>query len=1515
MKSKISIAVGAALIACAQSGVGQTIPDPGVMGPALAATVHGNYGSIGVPSSGTMVNAPVVGNGDLGLMIGGAANSLNFVVGKADFWGVQHGVIMPVGKLVLNASALSGSSYSLIENVGAATVTGAFSTGSYGLGLNSWIATSQNTAFIQLTNTGTQPLTFSSQLQDAYGTTGNPATLGYSAASTWLQASPDAVYMELGNHTHIGSTAPLTGRIADLQIFNQALSSAQLNALETPSAVPCLLQWAGTNQGTATLAGTASLNTSDPHGGSVVLTGDANSEVAVGVMGLPQARITVAAWVYLTAVNSGNENCIFAGLVNHGTGSYPFMRGLKLVVNSAGKLSATLNTSGNVSTSPFDPTYSADAINAYTATGSSTLPLNQWVQAAVTYDGNTLTVFTNGTAVGATVFPSATNVLGYNKTAIHAGSGNTNVWFNGCAPQGVLMQSVFGVPVSDNGNTLTFTVPAGGQATIALAAVTDRNTNDFLTAAQLQSQGATPGTMNALYQEHNQWWSNFWSKSFVQIPDQQVQSEWYASLYLLACCSRSNCPPPGLWGNFISSTGMFWEGDYTLDYNYQATFWAALACNHMELADNYDGVLLDHVSRGLSTAQYWGFKGIFLYTHLIPAPGWSDDGYTFWSQKSDAIFAAVNCAMRWRYTQDTNYAAKIYPYMKGVADFWTNYLVLSNNVAYWDYNDAAGESGGTSDVNPATSLAFIQSVFPALNEMSQALNLDAASRPLWTNIIQKLSPLPIVPATSIGSLSALGPNYVGAGMNVIRDTASGTDFPTPAVNVYQDHQLRGSSPGMNSTQVIFPGWDVGLESDPATLAAASNTVYLAAEWFDNNDCCTFYPAAAAVGYNPHAILTNLDALITYHAFPNFMISTPGGGTEDFSVVPCALANMFLQSYQTNLHIFPNWPANQSAAFGNLNACGGFLVSSAITNGLISYVQITSTAGQPLRLANPWPQTTVQVVSSKNGTSQFTGSVYTNPTQVGEVITLTPAGPPVAAPAAPAWLAASVSGGSVVLHWTASTAATGYDVSRSTDGINYTVIASSLGGTTYTDSNLNSGPNYYYEVMARNGFGASPATAPVTASLAPPAPQWQNLIPSAQQIALQWSASPGATGYDLMRSTDGVNYFGIATNLTITGFTDTNVVNGSTYYYVVAAVNGYGEGFVSAPASAIAITQPTKILASSYGSQSGTGLETCSEGGQDLCNIVSGSWAIYTNVNFGLGTMALQARVASATAGGTIEVRLGTTNGPIIGTLTVPNTGGWQIYSTVSTALTNATGIQNVALRFVGGGGYLMNVEWLQFSPITLPQNLLTGAIIGTPGSYNNSGNTISNVFDNNLNTYFDGPNSSNGNGCWMGLDFGPGISNVLTQFNYCPRTGFESRMVGGIFQGANRSDFSDAVTLATISSQPTANVFTPASTTNTSAFRYVRYVSPNGGWGNVAELEFFGFAFARPYVNVASSTASLVLSWPVTSPGYSVQWSTNLAGSGWTTMTSPAAVYVNGQWQVILAPPTNSGALYYRLSR
>src|ERR1035441_1525149 len=115
-----------------------------------------------------------------------------------------------------------------------------------------------------------------------------------------------------------------------------------------------------------------------------------------------------------------------------------------------------------------------------------------------------------------------------------------------------------------------------------------------------------------------------------------------------------------------------------------------------------------------------------------------------------------------------------------------------------------------------------------------------------------------------------------------------------------------------------------------------------------------------------------------------------------------------------------------------------------------------------------------------------------------------------------------------------------------------------------------------------------------------------------------------------------------------------------------------------------------------------------------------------------------------------------------------------------------------------------------------------GAVIGSLGSWGNYGNTITNVFDGNTNTFYD---AVNGTGDWAGLDLGSGAAATVMQIGYCPRAGFASRMVGGQFQGANVAGFSSGVvTLFTISSTPPDGVMTVQSVTNAASFRYLRYL-------------------------------------------------------------------------------------------
>ncbi|MDG4785321.1 family 43 glycosylhydrolase [Micromonospora sp. WMMD1102] len=113
--------------------------------------------------------------------------------------------------------------------------------------------------------------------------------------------------------------------------------------------------------------------------------------------------------------------------------------------------------------------------------------------------------------------------------------------------------------------------------------------------------------------------------------------------------------------------------------------------------------------------------------------------------------------------------------------------------------------------------------------------------------------------------------------------------------------------------------------------------------------------------------------------------------------------------------------------------------------------------------------------------------------------------------------------------------------------------------------------------------------------------------------------------------------------------------------------------------------------------SGVETEVSTAGGMNVAFISDGDYIKVKGVGFGAGAATFNARVASATSGGRIEVRLGSATGTVVGTCTVPGTGGWQTWTTVSCPVSNVSGTHDLFLRFTGGSGNLFNVDWWQFN--------------------------------------------------------------------------------------------------------------------------------------------------------------------------------------------------------------------------
>jgi fibronectin type 3 domain-containing protein len=90
---------------------------------------------------------------------------------------------------------------------------------------------------------------------------------------------------------------------------------------------------------------------------------------------------------------------------------------------------------------------------------------------------------------------------------------------------------------------------------------------------------------------------------------------------------------------------------------------------------------------------------------------------------------------------------------------------------------------------------------------------------------------------------------------------------------------------------------------------------------------------------------------------------------------------------------------------------------------------------------------------------------------------------------------------------------------------------------------------------------------LTGSSLPPAPSKLTATAGNAQVALSWTAVSGATSYNLKRATVSGGPYTTITSPTGTSYTDTGVTNGTTYYYVVTAVNTQGESLPSSEANA------------------------------------------------------------------------------------------------------------------------------------------------------------------------------------------------------------------------------------------------------------------------------------------------------------------------------------------------------------
>jgi fibronectin type 3 domain-containing protein len=223
----------------------------------------------------------------------------------------------------------------------------------------------------------------------------------------------------------------------------------------------------------------------------------------------------------------------------------------------------------------------------------------------------------------------------------------------------------------------------------------------------------------------------------------------------------------------------------------------------------------------------------------------------------------------------------------------------------------------------------------------------------------------------------------------------------------------------------------------------------------------------------------------------------------------------------------------------------------------------------------------QVIGSNTGYVGFTGGTGGS-TAVQNILTWDYSPTATTAPAAPSGLTGTVvSGSEIDISWTNNaTNATNILIDRSTDGVNFTQIASiSATLTTYHDTSLSPGNTYYYEVQASNAAGNSAFSNVFKAATltAPPPPT--NLAATnitTTEVDLSWTnVATNATGIKILKQLGNNTSQVVATGLapTTTSYKITGLTPGSPYTFEVDALNSNGP---SGAATLAADTLPGQV---------------------------------------------------------------------------------------------------------------------------------------------------------------------------------------------------------------------------------------------------------------------------------------------------------------------------------------------------